>query len=66
VDGGRVSNESAADHWEKKRQFIGSEPTTGDWRLDCPPMPPPGYPQAWPIMDLINNWSPDQAKVLSS
>jgi len=59
----RVSNESATEHWEKKRKFIASEPTTGNWLIDCPNEPPPGYPQAWPIMDIINNWSPDETKV---
>jgi hypothetical protein len=56
-------SEPEPDHWEKKHQFIGSEPTTGDWLLDCPPIPPPGYPRAWPIMDLINNWSPDNPSI---
>jgi len=59
----RWSNESSLEHWEKKRKFIASEPTTGNWLLDCPDEPPPGYPQAWPIMDIIHNWSPDETEV---
>jgi hypothetical protein len=46
--------------WEAKRAIIGSEPMSGDWLLNCPAVPPPGYPQAYPIMDLIENWNPDK------
>jgi hypothetical protein len=55
--------ESGQEHWEKKRKFIGSEPINGNWLLDCPPTPPSGYPQAWPIMDIVNNWSPDNPAI---
>jgi len=26
---------------------------------DCPPRPPEGYPVAWPVLDVIGNWNPD-------
>uniref|UniRef100_A0A6U5H2S0 JmjC domain-containing protein n=1 Tax=Grammatophora oceanica TaxID=210454 RepID=A0A6U5H2S0_9STRA len=26
---------------------------------DCPPQPPEGYPYAFPILDVLNNWPPD-------
>jgi hypothetical protein len=52
--------EAAGAGWEAKRRFIGSEPVSGSWMRDCPAVPPPGYPQAYPIMDIVNNWSPDR------
>ena len=58
-----LEGESGQDHWEKKRKFIGSEPINGNWLLDCPSTPPSGYPQAWPIMDIVNNWSPDNPTI---
>lgn len=26
---------------------------------DCPNEPPPGYPYAWNMIDLLNHWPPD-------
>mmetsp|Transcript_54081 Transcript_54081/g.123240 ORF Transcript_54081/g.123240 Transcript_54081/m.123240 type:complete len:492 (+) Transcript_54081:150-1625(+) len=54
------SAESRAAAFEEKRAFIGSEPMSGNWLLDCPPKPWPGYPEAYPIMDIVNNWGPDR------
>ena len=28
---------------------------------DCPDYPPEGYPLSWPVLDVINNWNPDDA-----
>lgn len=28
---------------------------------NCPPEPPEGYPYAWNILDILNNWPPDDA-----
>lgn len=50
----RITRQSK--HFE---EAIGSSPVDGTWRLDCPAVPPHGYPAAYPVMDLINNWSPD-------
>jgi hypothetical protein len=47
---------------EHLRQVTGSEPMDGSWMLDCPEVPPPGYPKAYPIMDIIHNWGPDRPK----
>jgi hypothetical protein len=51
---------NASARWEAKREFIASEPVSGDWLQDCPATPPAGYPQEYPIMDIIQNWSPDK------
>mmetsp|Transcript_25402 Transcript_25402/g.30112 ORF Transcript_25402/g.30112 Transcript_25402/m.30112 type:complete len:452 (-) Transcript_25402:102-1457(-) len=47
-------------HFEKVRRNVGSEPMDGDWLLNCPDLPPPNYPKAYPAMDVINNWGPDR------
>ena len=31
---------------------------------NCPDTPPLGYPYAWPIMTLLDNWSPDETKII--
>jgi len=59
-DDALVHELNATEVWEKKRAIIGSEPMSGDWLLNCPAVPPPGYPTAYPIMDLIHNWGPDK------
>jgi len=48
--------------FDKVRKAIGSEPIDGNWMLDCPSLPSPNYPKAYPIMDIINNWGPDRPK----
>ena len=53
-----------SEHWQAKRKFIGSEPVDGDWLLNCPIVPPAGYPRAYPIMDIVTNWSPDRSTPL--
>lgn len=30
---------------------------------NCPDNPPPGYPYAWPIMTLLDNWSPHETAI---
>lgn len=61
-----LRNFSAAEHedpvWARKRMMIGSEAVEG-WMNDCPAVPPPFYPKEYPIMDLINNWPPDDATI---
>lgn len=59
VEGNFAPPTSAHSNFAAKRAFIASEPVDGDWLLDCPFEPPRGYPKAYPIMDLINNWPPD-------
>lgn len=48
--------------WDRKKKLIGSEPMSGRWLNNCPAVPPPNYPEQFPIMDLIDNWNPDQAE----
>jgi len=31
--------------------------------LNCPEQPPPGYPQAWNILDVLQNWNPDNTDI---
>mmetsp|Transcript_11984 Transcript_11984/g.34643 ORF Transcript_11984/g.34643 Transcript_11984/m.34643 type:complete len:469 (-) Transcript_11984:65-1471(-) len=30
---------------------------------DCPETPPPGYPFAWNVIDVLSNWNPDDTKI---
>ena len=32
-------------------------------RIKCPDYPPKGYPNTYPIMDLIENWNPDDTNI---
>jgi len=48
--------------FEQMRKAVGSEPMDGSWMIDCPEVPPPGYPKAYPIMDIVHNWGPDRPK----
>ena len=53
-------NHTIQARWEAKRTFINSEPMSGDWMMNCPDKPPKDYPIEYPIMDIIENWSPDK------
>lgn len=55
-------------HVRQERQYEPILPVVGDSDssssssynlLDCPPTPPPGYPQDFPVMDVLNHWPTD-------
>jgi len=56
-----LENKTSDAIWERKRKMIGSDVMSGQWLNDCPAMPPPGYPEQYPIMDIVGNWNPDDA-----
>ena len=46
--------------WDPFASTHSSEPFE---RIKCPTYPPMGYPHTYPIMDLINNWGPDNTDI---
>ena len=75
----RESFESEAqdpDDWERIRKSVDSLrqpeiPTQSASQLpydihDCPLAPPPNYPFSWNVMDVLDNWNPDETEILPS
>jgi len=43
--------------------FASSHRSKAMERVACPEFPPKGYPKHYPIMDVINNWNPDDTTI---
>jgi hypothetical protein len=46
----------------RKRSYHPFNPEEFDNDRDCPEEPEEDYPKAWPTMDIVNNWGPDDTK----
>uniref|UniRef100_A0A7S4J512 JmjC domain-containing protein n=1 Tax=Odontella aurita TaxID=265563 RepID=A0A7S4J512_9STRA len=46
----------------RKREYVPIEGESMPYDVnDCPSAPPEGYPMAWPVLDVLENWNPDDA-----
>ncbi|CAB9510474.1 Hypoxia-inducible factor 1-alpha inhibitor [Seminavis robusta] len=62
--------EEEAEEEEEGEEQIEEEKSEAELRKDevydiynCPDDPVPGYPYAWPIMTVLDNWSPDNVEI---